>query len=96
MHCYKCGDEGHIAQACTKPFKRPAARLEQEDEVVEVKVAKKEEFNYDSVDFSKFGKKGGEVEEGEEKRRKGQEKSGGGRQKQRFMKRGSKSSTFKR
>ena len=62
--------------------------------MVEVKVAKKEEFNYDSVDFSKFGKE--EVQEGEEKRRKGQEKSGGGRQKQRFMKRGSKSSTFKR
>ena len=63
--------------------------------MVEVKVAKKEEFNYDSVDFSKFGKKV-EVDEGDEKRRKGQEKSGGGRQKQRFMKRGSKSSTFKR
>ena len=78
-----------------KPSKRPGSRLEQDEEVVEVKVAKKEEFNYDSVDFSKFGKKV-EVDEGDEKRRKGQEKSGGGRQKQRFMKRGSKSSTFKR
>ena len=64
--------------------------------MVEVKVAKKEEFNYDSVDFSKFGRKGGEGEEGEEKRRKGQERSDGGRLKQSFMKRGSKSSTFKR
>ena len=62
--------------------------------MVDAKVAKKKEFNNDSVDFSKFGKE--EVQEGEEKRRKGQEKSGGGRQKQRFMKRGSKSSTFKR
>ena len=74
--------------------KRPGSELEH-DEVVGVKVVKKEEFSYDSVDFNKFGKKT-EVEEGDGKRRKGQEKSGGGRQKQRFMKRGSKSSTFKR
>ena len=75
--------------------KRPGADEREHDEVVEVKVVKKEEFSYDSVDFNKFGKKT-EVEEGDGKRRKGQEKSGGGRQKQRFMKRGSKSSTFKR
>merc|ERR1712013_609857 len=65
--------------------KRPGSEL-QHDEVVEVKAVKKEEFSYDSVDFNKFGKKT-EVEEGDGKRRKGQEKSGGGRQKQRFMKR---------
>ena len=73
VHCYKCGDEGHIARACTKPFKRPGSRQE-DDDVVDAKVAKKEEFNYDSVDFSKFGKE--EVQKSEEKRRKGQEKSG--------------------